>query len=632
MPIEQNITRKLRAILSADVKGYSILMADDELFTIKTLKEYRSILSDCIERLKGRVVDSPGDNILAEFSSAVDAVECAVEIQNKLKKENARLVEDKRLEFRIGINIGDVVQDGDRIYGSGVNVAARIEGLADPGGICVSRSAYDQVKGKVEINFKYLGEHEVKNVKEPVRVYKCSLEIKHPGKQIVEKQKNSRLKWILLSSVVFVVIAVGVTVGLYWRYFYLPLPADIDPENKMSFELPNGPSIAVLPFDNMSGDPNQGAFCDGLTDSLIAALAHAPRLFIIARNSAFIYKGKPIKVQQVGSELGVTYVIEGSLQKFTDDIRITVQLVETLSGNHIWSDIYDRKFEDIFKIQDDIIVDVLNALHIALTDGEKIRHRFEGIKDFKMWLKLAKAINLYYLVTPTSNHLSRKEINEFIRIDPNNSFSHSLLGMTYILDLWYGTCEFPLICIGKATEAVRKSIQLDDKNSDAHSALAVIFLARKELERAITEAKIGISLNPNNADAYHVFGIILNYADRPKEGIDFIRKAIRLNPIPSANYLNSLGASYLGLQEYEKCVETFKQVLKLNPEYFFANIGLTLAYMRLGLNEEANRSASDLLKIRPDFSVKEFINVLPTDNKAFLKLLEEALRKAGLHD
>jgi len=204
--------------------------------------------------------------------------------------------------------------------------------------------------------------------------------------------------------------------------------------------------------------------------------------------------------------------------------------------------------------------------------------------------------------------------------------------MTYILDLWYGTCEFPLICIGKATEAVRKSIQLDDKNSDAHSASAAIFLVRKEFERAITEAKIGISLNPNNADAYHVFGIILNYADRPKEGIDFIRKAIRLNPIPSANYLNSLGASYLGLQEYEKCVETFKQVLKLNPEYFFANIGLTLAYMRLGLNEEANRSASDLLKIRPDFSVKEFINVLPTDNKAFLKLLEEALRKAGLHD
>jgi adenylate cyclase len=260
--------RKLAAIISADVKGYSLLLADDEAFTIKTLKEYRGIMSNCIEQHNGRVVDSPGDNLLAEFSSAVDAVHCAVEIQKKLKKENERLVADKRLIFRIGVNIGDIVQDGDHIYGSGVNVAARIEGIADPGGICLSRSAYDQVKEKLDFTFEYVGEHEAKNIKEPVRVYKVLMDSESP-KPLMDE----------------------------------PL------------EIPEKPSIAVLPFVNMSGDPDQEYFSDGLTEHIINGLCKVLNLFVIARNSSFAYKGKSVNIQQVGKELGVRYILEGSVQR-----------------------------------------------------------------------------------------------------------------------------------------------------------------------------------------------------------------------------------------------------------------------------------------------------------------------------
>ena len=295
MPNDQKVTRKLRAILSADVKGYSLLMADDEVHTIQTLKAYRSLMSDLINQHSGRVVDNPGDNLLSEFSSAVDAVECAVEIQKKLKKENAKFVEDRRLQFRIGVNIGDIVHDGDRIYGSGVNVAARIEGIAEPGGICISRNTYDHVKDKLDLGFDYLGEHEVKNIEEPVRVYKVLMGTES-HKPLVEEELG----------------------------------------------LPDKPSIAVLPFTNMSGDPDQEYFSDGLTEQIISGLCKVRDLFVIARNSSFAYKDKSISIKQIASELGVKYILEGSVQRAGDRVRITAQLIDATTDYHMWSKSYDR--------------------------------------------------------------------------------------------------------------------------------------------------------------------------------------------------------------------------------------------------------------------------------------------------
>jgi len=624
------VTRKLRAILSADVKGYSLLMADDEVHTIETLKKYRNLMSDLITQCSGRVVDNPGDNLLAEFSSAVDAVECAVEIQKKLKKENARFIEARRLDFRIGINIGDIIQEDDRIYGEGINVAARVEGLAEAGGICISRSAYDQVKRKLDLGFDYIGQHDAKNITEPIRVYKVLQDEPHAGKLITQKNKASKLKWFFLTFVAFIVISVGILGGLYWNYLYLPSPINIDPEDEMAFDLPRGPSIAVLPFDNMSGDPKQEFFCDGITENIISSLSQAPKLFVISRNSAFTFKGRSIKIQQIGHELGVNYVIEGSVQKSIDDIRVTVQLVETSKGNHIWSNIYDRKLEDIFEIQDEITFEVLKAMQIVLTDGEKIRHRFDKIRDLKSWLKLNKALNLYYLATPTSNNLAKNEVEEFLETHPNNSYAYTLLGMIYVLDLWYGACESPLFCLGKATEAVRKALQLDANSSDAHSTSASIFFMRKEHEKAIAEAKIGISLNPNNADAYQTLGVILNYAGRSKEGVEFIRKAIKLNPIPNANYLHSLGFSHLVSQEYKKAIDIAQQVIEINPEFYFTYLTLTVSYVQLGLNKEAEKSASELLKYRPNFSVNAFLKIVPMKDQTLIEIARESFLKAGL--
>ena len=318
---EEKVTRKLRAILSADVKGYSLLMSDDEAFTVKTLKAYRAVMSKRIEYHTGRVVDTPGDNLLAEFASVVDAVECAVEIQQALKVRNRDLPADKRLEFRIGVNIGDVIQDGGNLYGEGVNIAARIEGLADAGGVCISRNAYDHIRNKLNYGYEYLGEHSVKNIKDPVRVYKLLMADEDAGKLIGERPTPLVKNWVWATIVVAAVVITSVVILVYQNVSKPEFePAKVE---EMAYPLPEKPSIAVLPFDNMSGDPEQNYFSDGLTEQVISALSKVHNLFVIARNSTFTYKGKPVKVQQVAEELGVRYVLEGSVRKAGDKVRVT---------------------------------------------------------------------------------------------------------------------------------------------------------------------------------------------------------------------------------------------------------------------------------------------------------------------
>jgi len=299
----QDFKRKLTAILSADVKGYSRLMGEDELATIETLNKYRKIITTLVQNSRGRVVDSPGDNLLVEFASVIDAVQCAVEIQKELKDRNAELPKNRRMEFRIGINIGDVIHEKKRIYGDGVNIAARIESLADAGGVCISRSAFDQVKKKLSLGYEYLGEYSVKNIDEPVRVYRVLMEPEDAGKVIGEK---------------------------------------IAETEKVFLPLPDKPSIAVLPFANMTGDPDQEYFSDGITEEIITNLSKVSKLFVIASNSAFTYKGKSVKVQQVGRELGVRYLLEGSVRKADKRLRIAAQLIDALTGHHLWTERYDR--------------------------------------------------------------------------------------------------------------------------------------------------------------------------------------------------------------------------------------------------------------------------------------------------
>ena len=348
---EERAKRKLSAVLSADVKGYSRLMGRDEAGTVDRLKEYRTLMTEVIQQYRGRVVDSPGDNILAEFASVVDATESAVKIQQELKNRNAELPIDSRMEFRIGINLGDVIEDGDRIYGDGVNIAARMESLAEAGAICISGTSYDQIKNKLNLGYKNLGENRVKNIAEPVRVYRVLMDPGSAGTVIDARRKHK--KWMAL-AVVILIIAIG---GLLNWYFFLHKSAQRQPAllEKMALPLSDKPSIAVLPFDNLSGNPEQEYFSDGLTEEIITALSKTPEVFVIARHSAFIYKGKSVKVQKVGRELGVRYVLEGSVRKAGDKVRITAQLIDATTGKHLWAERYDRNLRDIFAIQDEIL-------------------------------------------------------------------------------------------------------------------------------------------------------------------------------------------------------------------------------------------------------------------------------------
>jgi len=359
--ITGDVKRKLTAIFSADVEGYSSLMEEDELATVETLTSHKGIMGKLIKQYRGRVVDSTGDNLLAEFISVVDAVQCAVEVQQVLSAKNEALSENRRMNFRIGINLGDVIEEGEVIYGDGVNVAARVESLAEGGGISISGTAYDQLGKKLPLGYEYIGEQSVKNIEKPVRVYRVLPQAEAAGKVIGEKRPISRhWRW----AAVALIVVVGALV--IWNFYFRPPfePASVE---RMAFALPDKPSIAVLPFVNMSEDPKQEYFSDGLTEEIITALSKVPRLFVIARNSTFSYKGKSVKVNQVAEELGVRYVLEGSVRKAGDRVRITAQLIDALGGHHLWAERYEKDLKDIFALQDEITMKIVTSLQVSLT-------------------------------------------------------------------------------------------------------------------------------------------------------------------------------------------------------------------------------------------------------------------------
>ena len=635
MSNDNKVTRKLSAILSADVKGYSLLMADDEIHTIQTLKVYRSLMSDLINQHSGRVVDNPGDNLLAEFGSAVDAVECAVEIQRRLKKENAKFVEDMRLHFRIGINIGDVVQDSDRIYGEGVNIAARIESLADAGGICISRGTYDHIKKKLDFLYEYIGEHSVKNISDPVRVYKVLMDKKDAGEKIKKSPnlpvKKSKLKkWLKITASIILILS-AVLVGFYWKYIYLPAPADIDPEGKMEFNLPEGPSIAVLPFVNMSKDPEQEYLCDGLTENLISALAQVPQALVISRNSTFAYKGKPIDARQIGQELGARYLIEGSIQKTTNRFRIVVQLIDTDTGLHIWSERYDSKFQDIFDLQDEITLKILKALGVKFNAGVKqYAGILQGISDIQSIITLAKLGE--YLGSPTKERSAwaLESAEKLIVSNPEYRYRYDMLAGVYLIGAINGCCEPYAICLLKGSEAVKKSLSLDENNFSAHNHLGSLFVMKKKHDNAILEYKKAIELNPNSADSYSAIGWVLNLSDKPAESLEYLNKGLRLNPIPSVIWLSALGGTYRLLGQYEKAIELYKKCIEREPNFWGSYGGLAVAYSLSGQDKKAKTAVRQLLEVFPGYSIRDVKKTSLYKNQDRLDLVIKAYRNAGL--
>ena len=392
--------------------------------------------------------------------------------------------------------------------------------------------------------------------------------------------------------------------------------------------LPDKPSIAVLPFVNMSEDPKQEYFSDGITENIISTLSHSPNLFVIARNSTFTYKGKSVDVRKVGRELGARYVLEGSVQKTGERIRITAQLIDAKSGNHLWSECYDRDLKDIFALQDEITLKIMVGLGVEL--GDTGRSLYKGINNLEVWKKFVQASQYLSRINKEGNVLARKKAEEIIALDPHIAGVYVLIGYSHIWDLWFGTSTNPHVSFEKATEAARKAITLDDNNSDAHCVLCFISLARREHEKAIAEAKRAIALNPNHADAYNILGLSLFFSDRPVESIGFLKKAIRLNPFPRSIYLVNLGNAYCATGQYEEAIESFKKGIKREPDNIFAHIGLTATYSLMGREKEAHEAALEVLKIDPEFSLKKLAKTMPFKNQDRLKRSIEALRKAGL--
>jgi adenylate cyclase len=623
----QDFKRKLTAILSADVKGYSRLMGEDDQATVRTIKAYREVITEVVQKHRGRVVDSPGDNILAEFASVIDAVSSAVEIQEELKIRNAELPEDRRMEFRLGVNLGDVIHEEERIYGDGVNVAARVESLADPGGICVSGTVFDQIESKLPLGYEFLGEQSVKNISKPVRIYKALLDPEAVGKVIGEKKVEPR-RGLKVALAVVTVLLLMVGGLLIWRTAFPPV--QVASLEKMAFPLPDRPSIAVLPFDNLSEDPKQEYFSDGLTEEIISALSRVPKLFVIARNSTFTYKGKPVKVQQVSEELGVRYVLEGSVRKSGDKIRVTAQLIDALNGSHLWAERYDRNLSDIFSLQDEITKQIITAMQVKLTEGEQFRAAARGTNNLEAYLKCLQSKEYLLKLNPESNALGKQLAEEAIALDPEYAFAYRELSAAHMMDVWFRSSKSPKESMAKAMELVKKAIALDDAFAEAHGWLGFLYSMTKQYDKGIAQAEKAVALNPNSADSHYRLGKTLSLASRWEESIPEYKKALRLNPIPPNMYLWSLGQSHWGTGQYEEAIPWGEKAVRQEPNSLLARVWMAVIYVSSGREEEARAEAAEVLRINPKFSVKKYEKRATFRKKADNERFIDALRKAGL--
>jgi adenylate cyclase len=624
---EEGFKRKLTTILSADVVGYSRLMEDSEEATIQTLNAYRNSMSTLIQQHSGRVVDMTGDNLMAEFASVVDAVKCAVETQKEIGERNADLPEKRRMLFRIGVNLGDIVEEDERIYGDGVNIAARLEGLSEGGGICISGTVYDQLKNKLELGYEFLGEHRVKNIAAPVRVYKVLMEPEAVGKIIGEKRKTKR--WMAVAAAVIILI------GLAGWYLYIEQSKRIEPASveKMAYPLPDKPSIAVLPFDNLSGDSDQEYLSDGITEQIITSLSKVPYIFVIARNSTFAYKGKSLKIQQIAEELAVRYVLEGSVQRSDDRVRITVQLIDATAGHHLWAENYDRKLTDIFALQDEIAMKIMAQMQVKLTEADW--GRFSAIKttNLKAYVKFLKGKEHNFRRTPADVLEARKLAQEAIALDPEYGGGYVLLAHTHLDEIWFNMTKDRAKSLQTAEQLTQKAIGLSGEDSDSLRLLSMVFLLRNQYEKALIQAQKAVELAPSSAENLWWLGVVLRFAGRYDEAILYLEKAIRLNPVTPIMYLNNLAFAYAFSGRYEKAIPMWKKAIKRNPDYLFAYGGLTYAYQMSGNETKAREAAGEVLRIKPNFSVDQDAGkVNPFKDADLKKRWLEALRKAGLPD
>jgi TolB-like protein/class 3 adenylate cyclase len=630
----EGFKRKLTAILNADVEGYSRLMRDNEETTIRTLTTYRAAMVSLIQKYRGRVVDSPGDNLLAEFASVVDAVQCAVEIQRELAERNAELPAENKMAFRMGVNLGDVVEEDGRIYGDGVNIAARLENICEGGGICISGTAFEHVEHKLDLEFENLGQHEVKNITTPVQVYRV---LSYPGaaaQRVVKAKKAIQRKWrkAALGMVAFLIFTVGAIGILY--FFMHPTQTLVEPasEEKMAFPLPDKPSIAVLPFVNMSDDPNQEYFSDGLTEDLITDLSAISGLFVIARNSTYVYKGKPIKIKQVAEELGVRYVLEGSVRKADNQVRINAQLIDATTGHHLWAKRYDGNMGDVFALQDRITKKIVSALRVKLTGIEQEQVARKETDNIAAYDAFLKGWGHYLRQTPDDFAKAISYFEKSIELDPNYGRAYAAVALTYWRRARAANMAFPDVNWIETVLRAREYLQLAMKNptSISHRLMASMALYRRQYEEAISEAEHAIELDPNDSDGLYTMAFVMMAAGRPEEAVESIQRGMRLDPLNIARPLYLLGMAHFCMGQLEEAVNLIVRALAHNPKLHRHAPILSATYAHLDRDQKARAALNDYQKVYYSINLQVIMNDFPFKDLEVSNRLADGLLKAGL--
>jgi len=626
-----DVKRKLTAIFSADVEGYSSLMEEDELATVETLTSHKEIMRKMIKQYRGRVVDSTGDNLLAEFSSVVDAVQCAVEVQQVLSAKNEALPENRRMNFRIGINSGDVIEEGDVIYGDGVNVAARVETLAEGGGISLSGTAFDQLGKKLPLGYEYVGEQSVKNIRKPVRVYRVLTEAEAVGKVIgEEKAKPKHLRWAAISAVAVLIIVAGALA--IWNFYLRPAfePASVE---KMAFPLPDKPSIAVLPILNMSGNPDQDYIANGITENITTALSNIPGMFVSAYTRSSPYKGKDVKLQEVAHNLGVRYLLNGSMQKSGDKIRVTAQLVDALAGRQLWSEKYDREMKDFFQVMDEITLKIILELQVKLTHGEQVR-KWYGTTNLEVWGYVAQGLDIFVNYSIANNQKARELFKKALEIEPENVRAWNMLGYTYAIEPRFGWSKNPAESLKTAIQMNQKALSIDDKNSEAHCSLSFIYMIMRQHEKAIEHGQKAIEFGPNSAESHILVAQTMYYAGNIDDSIALGEQAVRLSPTCAAWYWIILGRSYMLAGRYQDALVIFEKVVEQaqGREYdlWRGNCYLAITYSMMGETEKAQIHLAETKKFNPKYSLALVRRMNWFKDPNHLEAILDSLRKIGL--
>jgi TolB-like protein/class 3 adenylate cyclase/Flp pilus assembly protein TadD len=579
---EERTKRRLAAILAADVVGFSRLMEADEAGTLAALKARRKeVLDPLLAKHLGRVFKVTGDGVLLEFASAVNAVRCAIELQHAMEAANADLPPNRQFRLRVGINLGDVIADGSDLYGDGVNVASRLEALAEPGSILIAGTVHDHTKSKLDATFEDLGSQTVKNLTQPIHVYRVVMAVPDEGSPASARRAD-------------------------------PLT------------LPTKPSIAVLPFTNMSGDPGQSYLSDGITEDIITELSRFRSLFVIARNSSFAYRGESTDVRRIGRELGVRFIVEGSFRRAGERIRITAQLIEAATGNHLWAERYDREIGDLFAVQDEVARTIVATLAGQLEDAEVRSVARKPTESLPAYDCLLRGIEHLWGYAAEDNRLAAEMFERAIALDPRFALPHAYLALTLLIV--HGFADAPDPIKARALASALTAVRLDPKEARCHRFLAQAYLYRGEYDQAMTHFERSVALNPNDADCIATMGLAVAYVGRAEEGIELIHQAMRLNPHHPNWYWTNLAMAQYAARRYEDAVESSSR----DP---YRESPLPLArkaacYAQAGRTDEARALAAEILQLKPDFHLSGV--TLGYKNPADAEHVFEGMRKAGL--